>query len=113
VKKVLYLKLSAYEAYKLTQDRKKMEEIEKKVEDKLKKLGNIIDDVLLMLEQEAIGAGKDPFTEKRITTLIDIYAEEFDEILRKHRVGMGSEILKLMRSLLDDLEKLTNSEGVE
>ena len=39
--------------------------------------------------------------------------EEFDETLRKHRVGMGSEILKLMRSLLDDLEKLTNSEGVE
>ncbi len=89
-----------------------MEKIEKKVEDKLKKLGNIIDDVLLMLEQEAIGTGKDPFTKKRITTLIDLYAETFDEILRKHGVGVGSEIKKLMTSLLDDLEKLTNSEGV-
>ena len=72
-----------------TKSEEKMEEIEEKQEDKLKKLGNIIDDVLLMIEQEAIGAGKDPFTEKRITTLIDIYAEEFDETLRKHRVGMG------------------------
>ena len=80
-----------------TRSEEEMEEIEEKVEDKLKKLGNIIDDVLLMIEQEANGAGKDPFTEKRITTLIDIYAEEFDETLRKHRVGMGSEILKLMR----------------
>ena len=96
-----------------TKSEEKMEEIKENQEDKLKKLGNIIDDVLLMIEQEAIGAGKDPFTEKRITTLIDIYAEEFDETLRKHRVGMGSEIKKLMRSLLDDLEKLTNSEGVE
>ena len=91
-----------------TKSEEKMEEIKEKQEDKLKKLGNIIDDVLLMIEQEAIGAGKDPFTEKRITTLIDIYAEEFDETLRKHRVGMGSEIKKLMRSLLDDLEKITN-----
>jgi hypothetical protein len=55
-----------------TRSEEKMEEIEEKVEDKLQKLGNIIDDVLLMLEQEAIGAGKDLFTKKRITTLIDI-----------------------------------------
>jgi hypothetical protein len=96
-----------------TRSEEEMEEIEEKVEDKLKKLGNIIDDVLLMLEQEAIGTGKDSFTKKRITTLIDIYAEEFDEILRKHGVGMGSEIKKLMTSLLDDLEKIINSEEVE
>ena len=55
-----------------TRSEEEMEEIEEKVEDKLKKLGNIIDDVLLMLEQEAIGTGKDSFTKKRITTLIDI-----------------------------------------
>jgi len=79
----------------------------------LKTLADIISDVLLMLELEATGNGKDPFTKKRITTLIDIYAEEFDEILKKHRVGMGSEIKKLMKSLLDDLEKITNSEGAE
>jgi hypothetical protein len=41
-----------------------------------------------------------------------IYAEEFDEILKKHRVGTGSETKKLMKSLLDDLEKITNLEGV-
>ena len=95
-----------------TRSEEEMEEIEEKQEDKLKKLGNIIGDVLLMIEQEAIGTGKDPFTKKRITTLIDIYAEEFDEILRKHGGGMGSEMKKLMKSLLDDLEKITNLEGV-
>jgi hypothetical protein len=101
--------VSAPEAWELTQEyEEKGKRLTEKEEHRLKKLGNIIDDVLLMIEQEAIGAGKDPFTEKRITTLIDIYAEEFDETLRKHRVGMGSEIKKLMRSLLDDLEKITN-----
>jgi predicted HTH domain antitoxin len=101
--------VSAPEAWELTLNRKKKwKRLTEKVEDKLKKLGNIIDDVLLMLEQEAIGTGKDSFTEKRITTLIDIYAEEFDEILRKHRVGMVSEIKKLLKKLVDDLEKITN-----
>ena len=105
--------MSAPEAWELTQEyEEKGKRLTEKEEHRLKKLGNIIDDVLLMLEQEAIVTGKDSFTKKRITTLIDIYAEEFDEILRKHGVGMGSEIKKLMTSLLDDLEKITNLEGV-
>ncbi|CAF2232866.1 unnamed protein product [Rotaria magnacalcarata] len=93
-----------------TKSEEKMEEIEEKQEDKLKKLGNIIDDVLLMIEQEAIGAGKDPFTEKRITTLIDIYMLKN---LTKHSENIGLVWVvksKVMTSMLDDSEKLTNSE---
>jgi hypothetical protein len=93
----------------LTQEyEEKGKRLTEKEEHRLKKLRNIIDDVLLMIEQEAIGTGKDSFTKKRITTLIDIYAEEFDEILRKHRVGMVSKIKKLLKKLVDDLEKITN-----
>ncbi len=107
--KSIILKVSAPEAWELTQEyEEKGKRLTEKEEHRLKKLGNIIDDVLLMIEQEAIGAGKDPFTEKRITTLIDIYAGEFDEILRKHRVGMVSEIKKLLKKLVNDLEKITN-----
>ena len=59
-----------------------------KLEDKLRKLGNIIGDVLSMIEQEAINATIDPFIKRQIMELIDVYTEEFDEILKKHRVGI-------------------------
>ena len=79
----------------------------------LENLGDIIADILVSLEQEAIGISKNQFYIRRIRMLIDVYAEEFDEILGKHRVGMVNEIKKLMTSFLDDLEKITNSERVE
>ena len=71
----------------------------------LENLGDIIADILVSLEQEAIGISKNQFYIRRIRMLIDVYAEEFDEILSKHRVSM---LKKLMTSLLVDLEKITN-----
>ena len=55
-----------------------------------------------------IGTSEDSLVKTQITALIDLYAGEFDEILRKHRVGMVSEIKKLLKKLVDDLEKITN-----
>ena len=80
-----------------------------KLEDKLRKLGNIIGDVLLMIEQEAINATIDPFTKRKIMELIDVYAKEFDEILKKHRLGMSKEVKKYMTKLQNDLEGIINS----
>ena len=71
----------------------------------LENLGDIIADILVSLEQEAIGISKNQFYIRRIRMLIDVYAEEFDKILSKHRVSM---LKKLMTSLLVDLEKITN-----
>ena len=86
-----------------------MKSITKKLEDKLRKLGNIIGDVLLMIEQEAINATIDPFIKRQIMELIDVYAEEFDEILKKHRVSMFKEIKTYMTRLQNDLERIINS----
>lgn len=41
-----------------------------KLEDKIKKLGNIIGDVLSMIEQEVVNATIDPFIKKKIMELI-------------------------------------------
>ncbi len=79
-----------------------------KLEDKLRKLGNIIGDVLSMIEQEAINATIDPFIKRQIMELIDAYAEEFDEILKKHRVCMFKEVKTYMTRLQNDLEKIIN-----
>ena len=73
------------------------------------KLGNIIGDVLSMIEQEAINATIDPFIKRQIMELIDVYAEEFDEILKKHRLGMVKEVKTYMTKLQNDLEKIINS----
>ena len=81
-----------------------------KLEDKLRKLGNIIGDVLLMIEQEAINATIDPFTKRKIMELIDIYAEEFDETLKKHRVSMFKEVKTYMIRLQNDLERIINGD---
>jgi len=40
--------------------------------------------------------------------LIDVYAEEFDEILKKHSLGMVKEIKIYMTRLQNDLEKIIN-----
>jgi hypothetical protein len=77
----------------------------KPMNQQLENLGDIIADILVSLEQEAIGISKNQFYIRRIRMLIDVYAEEFDEILSKHRVSM---LKKLMTSLLVDLEKITN-----
>ena len=79
-----------------------------KLEDKLRKLGNIIGDVLSMIEQEAINATIDPFIKRQIMELIDVYAEEFDEILKKHRLGMVKEVKTYMTKLQNDLERIIN-----
>ena len=81
-----------------------------KLEDKLRKLGNIIGDVLSMIEQEAINATIDPFTKRKIMELIDIYAEEFDETLKKHRVSMFKEVKTYMIRLQNDLERIINGD---
>ena len=77
----------------------------KPINQQLENLGDIIADILVSLEQEAIGISKNQFYIRQIRMLIDVYAEEFDEILSKHRVSM---LKKLMTSLLVDLEKITN-----
>ena len=97
MKKVVYLKLLDFKELDLIT-----------TQDHIEFLANIISDILVSLEQEAIGTSKDQFYMSRIRTLMDVYAEEFDEILRKHRVSMVNEIKKLMTSLLDDLEKIIN-----
>ena len=85
-----------------------MKSVTEKLEDELRKLGNIIGDVLSMIEQEAINATIDPFIKRQIMELIDAYAEEFDEILKKHRVGMFKEVKTYMTRLQNDLEKIIN-----
>ena len=90
------------------QRQKKLKSVTEKLEDKLRKLGNIIGDVLSMIEQEAINASIDPFIKRQIMELIDVYAEEFDEILKKHRVDMVKEVKKYMTKLQNDLEKIIN-----
>ena len=62
-----------------------------------------------MIEQEAINATIDPFIKRQIMELIDVYAEEFDEILKKHRVSMFKEIKTYMTRLQNDLERIINS----
>ncbi len=62
-----------------------------------------------MIEQEAINATIDPFIKKQIMELIDVYAEEFDEILKKHILGMVKEIKTYMIRLQNDLEKIINA----
>ncbi len=42
----------------------------KKLEDKIKQLGNIIGDVLSMIQQEVINATIDPFIKRKIMELI-------------------------------------------
>ncbi len=101
--------MSAPEAWELTQEyEEKGKRLTEKEEHKLKKLGNILGDVLVSLKQDVIGTSEDSLVKTQITALIDLYAGEFDEILRKHRVGMVSEIKKLLKKLVDDLEKITN-----
>lgn len=101
--------MSAPEAWELTQEyEEKGKRLTEKEEHRLKKLGNILGDVLVSLKQDVIGNSEDSLVKTQITTLIDLYTREFDEILRKHRVGMVSEIKKLLKKLVDDLEKITN-----
>ena len=40
--------------------------------------------------------------------LIDVYAEEFDEILKKHNLGMVKEVKICITKLQNDLEKIIN-----
>lgn len=101
--------MSAPEAWELTQEyEEKGKRLTEKEEHRLKKLGNILGDVLVSLKQDVIGTSEDSLVKTQITALIDLYTREFDEILRKHRVGMVSEIKKLLKKLVNDLEKITN-----
>ena len=94
--------MSAPEAWELTQEyEEKGKRLTEKEEHRLKKLGNILGDVLVSLKQDVIGTSEDSLVKTQITALIDLYAGEFDEILRKHRVGMVSEIKKLLKKLVD------------
>ena len=95
--KVVYLKLLDFKELDLIT-----------TQDHIEFLANIISDILVSLEQEAIGTSKDQFYMSRIRTLMDVYAEEFDEILSKYRVGVVKKVKELMASLLTDLERITN-----
>jgi len=71
-------------------------------------LGNLIGDVLWLLEIEMIKMSiSKPYVQK-INKLIDLYAEQFDELLVTEEAGMFEEIENIFDILLSDLEKIEN-----
>ncbi len=72
-------------------------------------LGNLIGDVLWLLEVEMLKkSGNIPYVQK-INKLIDFYAERFDELLVKQETGMLEEMENLFKILLSDLERIANN----
>jgi hypothetical protein len=71
-------------------------------------LGNLIGDVLCLLEVEMLKkSGSIPYIQK-IKMLIDLYAEQFDELLVKQETGMLEDMGNLFKLLLSDLERIKN-----
>ena len=69
-------------------------------------LGNLIGDVLWLLEVEMLKkSGSIPYVQK-IKMLIDLYAEQFDELLVKQETGMLEDMGNLFKLLLSDLERI-------
>lgn len=72
-------------------------------------LGNLIGDVLWLLEVEMLKkSGSIPYVQK-IKMLIDLYAEQFDELLVKQETGMLEDMGNLFKLLLSDLERIKNN----
>ena len=54
----------------------------------IKSLGNLIGDTLWLLEVEMIKKSDNKFYVQKINMLINLYAEQFDELLVKQETGM-------------------------
>lgn len=76
--------------------------------EQIKALGNLIGDVLWLLEIEMIKkSGSKPYVQK-INMLIDFYANQFDELLIKQETGMLEDMGNLFKLLLNDLKGIEN-----
>ena len=69
-------------------------------------LGNLIGDILWLLEIEMIKKSESKLYTQKIKMLIDLYAEQFDELLVKQETGMLEDIGNLFKLLLSDLERI-------
>ncbi|NDA90237.1 MAG: hypothetical protein EBY20_04940 [Alphaproteobacteria bacterium] len=72
----------------------------------IKSLGNLIGDTLWLLEVEMIKKSDNKFYVQKINMLINLYAEQFDELLVKQETGMLEDIGNLFKLLLSDLERI-------
>ena len=73
-------------------------------------LGNLIGDVLWLLEIEMIKKSESKLYTQKIKMLIDLYAEQFDELLVKQETGIFKEMENLFKLLLSDLKGIDNNE---
>lgn len=72
-------------------------------------LGNLIGDVLWLLEIEMIKMSRSKPYVQKINKLIDLYAKQFDELLVKQERRIFEDIENLFKLLLSDLEKIENN----
>jgi len=73
-------------------------------------LGNLIGDVLWLLEIEMIKMSRSKPYVQKINKLIDFYAEQFDDLLVKQETGLLEDMEKLFKLLLSDLERIASNE---
>lgn len=66
----------------------------------------MIGDTLWLLEVEMIKKSDNKFYVQKINMLINLYAEQFDELLVKQETGMLEDIGNLFKLLLSDLERI-------
>jgi hypothetical protein len=74
-------------------------------------LGNLIGDVLWLLEIEMIKMSRSKPYVQKINKLIDLYAKQFDELLVKQERRIFKDMENLFKLLLSDLERIANSEN--
>ena len=72
-------------------------------------LGNLIGDVLWLLEVEMTKKSRNKFYVEEINMLIDFYAKQFDELLVKQEIDMFENMENLFKLLLNDLNKVENN----
>jgi hypothetical protein len=72
-------------------------------------LGNLIGDILWLLEIEMIKKSESKLYTQKIKMLIDLYAEQFDWLLVKQETGMLEDMGNLFKLLLSDLERIKNN----
>lgn len=71
-------------------------------------LGNLIGDVLWLLEIEMIKMSRSKPYVQKINKLIDFYAKQFDQLLVKQETGMLEDMGNLFKLLLNDLNGIQN-----
>ena len=71
-------------------------------------LGNLIGDVLWLLEIEMIKTSRSKPYVQKINKLIDLYAKQFDELLVKQERRIFEDMEKLFEILLSDLDSIRN-----